>query len=145
MNSHAPHTKGGDSQAPARTVTAQQKKFDRFRYVFNHERAHEALANETPGNIYVPSTLLLPSKVASLVYPRSFQTRRVNNSAECQSNLAEWVAGLERDPGDSASDSRRQRALRSTSGMAILSGVSSRGSRRAMQTIRLVRYASCRH
>lgn len=49
---------------------------------FNHERPHEALANETPGSIYVPSTRLLPSRVKSFVYPRSFQTRRVNNSGD---------------------------------------------------------------
>ena len=49
---------------------------------FNHERPHEALANETLGSIYVPSTRLLPSRVASFVYPRSFQTRRVNNSGD---------------------------------------------------------------
>ena len=36
------------AKPPARTVTAQQKKFDRFRLVFNFERPHEALANETP-------------------------------------------------------------------------------------------------
>src|ERR1700723_2912223 len=70
------------AKPPARTVTAQQKKFDRFRLVFNHERPHEALANETPGSIYVPSTRLLPSSVASFQYPRSFQTRRVNNSGD---------------------------------------------------------------
>jgi hypothetical protein len=70
------------AKPPARTVTAQQKKFDRFRSTFNYERPHEALANETPGSIYVPSTRLLPSRVASFQYPRSFQTRRVNNSGD---------------------------------------------------------------
>jgi hypothetical protein len=70
------------AKRPARTVTAQQKKFDRFRLVFNHERPHEALANERPGSIYVPSTRLLPSRIASFQYPRSFKTRRVNNSGD---------------------------------------------------------------
>ena len=70
------------AKPPARTVTAQQKKFDRFRLVFNHERPHEALATETPGSINVPSTRLLPSRVTSFRYPRSFQTRRVNNSGD---------------------------------------------------------------
>lgn len=63
-------------------MTAQQKKFDRFRLVFNHERPHEALANETPGSIYVPSTRLLPSRVGSFQYPKSFQTRRANNGGD---------------------------------------------------------------
>jgi hypothetical protein len=34
------------------------------------------------GSLYVPSTRLLPSRVASFQYPRSFQTRRVNNSGD---------------------------------------------------------------
>ncbi len=54
---------------PARTLTAQQKKFDSFRATFNHERPHEALANETPGSIYVPSTRMLPSRAVPFVYP----------------------------------------------------------------------------
>jgi hypothetical protein len=70
------------AKPPARTVAAQQKKFDRFRLVFNHERPHEALGNETPGSLYVPSARLLPSSLASFQYPRSFQTRRVNNSGD---------------------------------------------------------------
>jgi hypothetical protein len=73
---------GACLQATGSAATAQQKKFDRFRLVFNHERPHEALANETPGSIYVPSTRLLPSSVKSFQYPRSFQTRRVNNSGD---------------------------------------------------------------
>jgi hypothetical protein len=32
------------------------------------------------GSIYAPSARMLPGKVASFEYPRSFQTRRVNNS-----------------------------------------------------------------
>ena len=67
---------------PARTLTAQQKKFDSFRATFNHERPHEALANETPGSIYVPSTRMLPSRVVPFLYPKSFETRRVNCSGD---------------------------------------------------------------
>jgi hypothetical protein len=32
----------------ALTLRLQQKKFDRFRYVFNYERPHEGLNNATP-------------------------------------------------------------------------------------------------
>ena len=70
------------TKPPARTLTAQQKKFDSFRATFNHERPHEALANETPGSIYVPSTRMLPSRVTPFVYPNSFETRRVNCSGD---------------------------------------------------------------
>jgi hypothetical protein len=70
------------TKPPARTLTAQQKKFDSFRAIFNHERPHEALGNETPGSIYVPSTRMMPSRVVPFVYPKTFETRRVNNSGD---------------------------------------------------------------
>jgi hypothetical protein len=70
------------AKPPAPTVRAEQKKFDRFRVTFNHERPHEALANETQGNIYVPSTRLLPTRAVSFAYPKSFQTRRVKDSGD---------------------------------------------------------------
>jgi transposase InsO family protein len=70
------------AKPPAGTLTAQQKKFDRFRLTFNHERPHEALGNETPGSIYVPSARMFPSRVESFQYPKSFLTRRVNNSGD---------------------------------------------------------------
>jgi len=76
------------AKPPAQTVPAQQKKFDRFRLVFNHERPHEALANETPGSIYVPSARMLPGSVPSFQYPKSFQTRRVNNNGDMS-----WLHG----------------------------------------------------
>ena len=53
------------AKPPAGTLTVQQKKFDRFRFTFNHERPHEALDNETPGSVYVPSARMLPSSVVS--------------------------------------------------------------------------------
>jgi hypothetical protein len=53
-----------------------------FRLTFNHERPHEALGNETPGSIYAPSARMLPSSLASFQYPKSFLTRRVNNSGD---------------------------------------------------------------
>ena len=37
------------AKPPAQTVPAQQKKFDRFRLVFNHERPHEGLATGDAG------------------------------------------------------------------------------------------------
>ncbi len=67
---------------PARTLTEQQKKFDRFRLIFNHERPHEALQNETPGSVDVPSARMLHGNAWSFTYPKTFHTRRVNNSGD---------------------------------------------------------------
>jgi transposase InsO family protein len=66
----------------AKTLHAQQKRFDEFVRVYNHERPHEALGNETPGSIYVPSSRLLPRYTKAHQYPVHFQTRRVNDAGD---------------------------------------------------------------
>jgi hypothetical protein len=66
----------------AKTLHAQQKRFDEFVRVYNHERPHEALGNETPGSIYVPSSRLLPRYTKAHQYPAHFQTRRVNDAGD---------------------------------------------------------------
>ena len=46
----------------ALTLRLQQKKFDRFRQIFNYERPHEGLNNATPGSVYQPSSVIAASK-----------------------------------------------------------------------------------
>ncbi len=70
----------------AKTIRAQQKRFDEFRRVYNHERPHEALNQETPGSLYVPSTRLLPRYTKAYTYPSSFQTQRVNDAGDISSH-----------------------------------------------------------
>ncbi len=55
----------------------QQKKFDGFRKMFNHERPHEGLNNKTSGGIYQPSSMMLPRALIGHVYPKGFVIRRV--------------------------------------------------------------------
>nr|WP_269456845.1 integrase core domain-containing protein [Terriglobus roseus] len=72
-----------DTTSPsAKTIRAQQKRFDEFRRVYNYERPHEALNHETPGSLYAPSTRLLPRYTKAYVYPAHFQTRRVNDAGD---------------------------------------------------------------
>ena len=66
----------------ALTLRLQQKKFDRFRQVFNYERPHEGLNNATPGSIYQPSSMTLPRNLIEYVHPKGFELRRVNNSGD---------------------------------------------------------------
>ena len=70
------------TKPPALTLRLQQKKFDQFRQMFNHERPHEGLNNETPGSIYQPSAVIFPRTLIEFIYPPSFLTRRVNNSGD---------------------------------------------------------------
>jgi len=66
----------------AMTLRLQQRKFDRFRQMFNHERPHEGLNNMTPGSLYQPSSVMFPRTLTEFVYPKGFLTRRVNNSGD---------------------------------------------------------------
>ena len=70
------------TKPPALTLRLQQKKFDRFRQIFNHERPHEGLNNETPASLYQRSSTMLPRVLTPFTYPRGFQTRRVNTSGD---------------------------------------------------------------
>jgi len=70
------------TKPPALTLHLQQKKFDQFRQMFNHERPHEGLNNETPGSIYQPSAVMYPRTLIEFIYPKSLLTRRVKNSGE---------------------------------------------------------------
>jgi transposase InsO family protein len=60
----------------AATLRLQQRKFDRFRQMFNHERPHEGLNNATPGSLYQPSSTPLPGALIEYVYPKE-RLRRV--------------------------------------------------------------------
>jgi transposase InsO family protein len=70
------------TKPPALTLRLQQKKFDRFRHIFNFERPHEGIGNETPASLYQRSTVMFPRVLVPFVYPRGFQTRRVNTSGD---------------------------------------------------------------
>ena len=65
----------------ALTLRLQQRKFDRFQQMFNHE-PHEGLNNATPGSLYQPSSVMLPRTLIEFVYPKGFLTRRVNSSGD---------------------------------------------------------------
>jgi transposase InsO family protein len=70
------------TKPPALTLRLQQKKFDRFRQIFNHERPHEGLNNETLASLYQRSSIMFPRVLTPFTYPRGFQTRRVNTSGD---------------------------------------------------------------
>jgi putative transposase len=61
-----------------RSLSAQQRRFDRFREQFNHERPHEALADRTPAEFYRPSPRPFPRRLEEVCYPGHFEQRRIN-------------------------------------------------------------------
>lgn len=74
----------------AGSLAAQQRKFNRFREEFNHERPHEALDQQTPGSIYQASTREMPNKLPPLEYPDRFEVRYVSANGGIRWN-AQWV------------------------------------------------------
>ena len=70
------------TKPPALTLRLQQKKFDSFRHIFNHERPHEGLNNETPASLYQRSSVMFPRTLLPFRYPKGFEVRRVNRSGD---------------------------------------------------------------
>lgn len=78
-------------------MQAQQKRFDRWRNQYNHERPHESLDMLRPGEIYRPSSRRLGEK-DKMGYPSEYQTKRVSQSGHisyegCNFYLSEIYAG----------------------------------------------------
>jgi transposase len=62
---------------PEANARAQQRAFDRFLYVFNQERPHQALHMRTPSSCYQPSPREYPARVPEPEYGSALTVRRV--------------------------------------------------------------------
>lgn len=69
--------KAETTRPPAANLCAQQRRFNRFREQFNHERPHEALNEDTPAQHYRPSPRAYPSPLQPPQYPGHFHVRSV--------------------------------------------------------------------
>ena len=64
---------------PAVSLLAQQQRFDEFRRVYNTERPHEALAQQTPATLYQPSPRPYPDRIDEPGYDSAVAVRRVRS------------------------------------------------------------------
>ena len=69
------------TRPPSGNLPAQQRRFNRFRQEYNHDRPHEALDQETPASLYTPSSRTLPARLSPLEYPGHFETRLVSRNS----------------------------------------------------------------
>ena len=67
---------------PHATVAAQQRAFDRFRRVYNHERPHEALGQQPPATRYTASPRPFPERMPNVEYPDAFLVRRAHPNGD---------------------------------------------------------------
>jgi transposase InsO family protein len=62
---------------PAKTIAAQQKRFDSFMVEYNDYRPHEALDMQTPASRYSSSVRCYPARLAEVYYPEHMKVYRV--------------------------------------------------------------------
>lgn len=67
------------TQPSCATMVEQQRRFDRFRRIYNDERPHEALGQKTPASRYCTSPRSLPDKLCPPAYPETMKLRRVDS------------------------------------------------------------------
>jgi transposase InsO family protein len=82
--------KAETTRPAAATLPAQQRKFNRFRLEFNHERPHEALLMHTPASCYTRSPRQMPERIPPLEYPDHFELRYVSANGGIRWNH-EWI------------------------------------------------------
>jgi transposase InsO family protein len=70
--------KAETTRPPAHDLSRQQRRFNRFRRIYNEERPHEALAQQSPCRHYVQSPRRLPRALAPVEYPGHYEIRRVS-------------------------------------------------------------------
>lgn len=67
---------------PAATRGQQQRRFDRMRREFNEVRPHEALGQQPPARVYVPSPRAYPARLDDPWYDATHQVRRVKERGQ---------------------------------------------------------------
>jgi transposase InsO family protein len=67
------------TQPPSPNMSAQQKRFDRWRHEYNHDRPHEGLDMLRPAEIYRTSSRRL-GETDKMRYPSEYEIKRVSGS-----------------------------------------------------------------
>ncbi|PKN41133.1 MAG: hypothetical protein CVU59_13870 [Deltaproteobacteria bacterium HGW-Deltaproteobacteria-17] len=66
------------TKPPAANLAAQQRRFERWQYTYNHERPHESLDQQCPAEFYQPSARRLGEHDKPLVYPADHEVKLVS-------------------------------------------------------------------
>lgn len=68
------------TQPPSANLPAQQRRFERWQYTYNHERPHESLDQQRPAEFYQPSSRRLNENDKPLVYPADYEVKVISAS-----------------------------------------------------------------
>lgn len=72
--------KAETTRPPALNRLGQQRKFEVFRHTYNHERPHEALAQQPPARLWQPSEREYPRSLPEPEYPGHYLVRLVGSA-----------------------------------------------------------------
>jgi len=74
------------TKPPGANRRDQQKMFDRFRTHYNEVRPHESLGQKRPTTFYQPSPRPYPKRLPEIVYPETYDVRRVRPNGQIKWN-----------------------------------------------------------
>jgi putative transposase len=80
------------TQPPSRNLAAQQKRFERWRYQYNHLRPHEALDMQSPADFYRPAQRRL-GEMDKMSYPDGYLVKKVNETGHIRHQGASFYLG----------------------------------------------------
>ncbi len=69
--------KAETTQPPSANAPAQQRRFERWQYTYNHERPHESLDQQFPADFYQPSSRRLNENDKPIVYSSDYEVKVV--------------------------------------------------------------------
>jgi putative transposase len=70
--------KAETTRPPSADLARQQRRFTRFRRIYNQERPHEGINQQPPARLYSTSPRALPARLATVEYPGHYEIRRVS-------------------------------------------------------------------
>lgn len=68
------------TEPPSANLAAQQRRFERWRYTYNHERPHESLDQQRPAEVYQPCARRLNENDKPIVYSPDFEVKEVTDA-----------------------------------------------------------------
>ena len=74
-------------------LAAQQRRFERWQYTYNHERPHESLDQQFPADFYQPSPRRLNENDKPLVYPDDYEAKLVTDSGHVAHEGKNYLVG----------------------------------------------------
>jgi transposase InsO family protein len=81
------------TQPSSANQAAQQRRFERWQYTYNHERPHESLGQQRPAEIYQPSARRLHEHDKPIVYPPHFEVKEVTASGHVAHEGKNYLVG----------------------------------------------------